>query len=198
MDIVRVTSPAKTYFSFLSVGWGLMADIDIESERLRFLGEPRFAIWSIYRSIFKRKYRGTLSYLPKNNSESHIPRLEEPIPDSWVTITDDFCLVYAGYQKYLNSIVEFAPESTLVDETIYLLYIKDGASTIQLIQFLLAMEKGLHTKLPFVSYNPVRAFRLAPEGQNDILTVDGEQIPCSPVQAEVIPQFASIMLRTPK
>jgi sphingosine kinase len=31
----------KTIYSFLSIGWGIMADVDIESERLRFLGEPR-------------------------------------------------------------------------------------------------------------------------------------------------------------
>lgn len=51
-------------FSFLSVGWGLMADIDIESERLRALGGQRFTIWAVHRLISLRTYRGRLSYLP--------------------------------------------------------------------------------------------------------------------------------------
>lgn len=40
-------------FSFLSFGWGLLADIDIESERLRMIGSPRFTIWSMARLIGK-------------------------------------------------------------------------------------------------------------------------------------------------
>lgn len=55
-------------FSFLSVGWGLIADVDIESERLRSLGHQRFAIWSIHRIISLRTYHGTLSYLPVTQS----------------------------------------------------------------------------------------------------------------------------------
>lgn len=54
----------QTMFSFLSVGWGLMADIDIESERLRALGGQRFTIWAVHRLISLRTYRGRLSYLP--------------------------------------------------------------------------------------------------------------------------------------
>jgi sphingosine kinase len=38
-------------FSFLSVGWGLLSDIDIESERLRAIGGQRFTVWSVARLI---------------------------------------------------------------------------------------------------------------------------------------------------
>lgn len=33
MDLVRVETVSQIVFSFLSVGWGLLSDIDIESER---------------------------------------------------------------------------------------------------------------------------------------------------------------------
>lgn len=49
-------------FSFLSVGWGLISDIDIESERLRMIGYQRFTIWSLHRLISLRTYHGTVSY----------------------------------------------------------------------------------------------------------------------------------------
>jgi hypothetical protein len=38
-------------YSFLSIGWGLIADIDIESERLRSIGDQRFTIWSLARLV---------------------------------------------------------------------------------------------------------------------------------------------------
>lgn len=57
-------SLSQTIFSFLSIGWGLISDIDIESERLRMLGYQRFTIWSFHRIISLRTYHGTVSYLP--------------------------------------------------------------------------------------------------------------------------------------
>lgn len=53
MDLVRVTTPKETIYSFLSVGWGLIADIDIESERLRSIGGARFTIWAVIRTMGK-------------------------------------------------------------------------------------------------------------------------------------------------
>lgn len=53
MDLVRVETLTQVVYSFLSIGWGFIADIDIESERIRMLGSPRFTIWSIARLIGK-------------------------------------------------------------------------------------------------------------------------------------------------
>lgn len=64
MDLVRVETRSQILFSFLSVGWGLLADIDIESERLRAIGGQRFTVWTIARLIGLRTYRGKVSYLP--------------------------------------------------------------------------------------------------------------------------------------
>ena len=66
MDLVRVETRKEILFSFLSVGWGFLADIDIESERLRAIGGQRFTVWSIARLIGLRTYRGTVSFLPCN------------------------------------------------------------------------------------------------------------------------------------
>lgn len=63
MDLVMInTASGKNMYSFLSVGWGLLSDIDIESERLRFLGESRFAAWTLVRTLNLRSYRGRLSF----------------------------------------------------------------------------------------------------------------------------------------
>lgn len=53
MDLVAVHIPNQTIFSFLSVTWGIMADIDYESEKYRNLGEARFTIGAINRIFSK-------------------------------------------------------------------------------------------------------------------------------------------------
>ncbi|KAF4518920.1 hypothetical protein B566_EDAN006758 [Ephemera danica] len=62
MDLVRVETKCQILFSFLSLGWGLLSDIDIESERLRSIGGQRFTVWSVARLLGLRTYRGRLSY----------------------------------------------------------------------------------------------------------------------------------------
>ena len=44
--------------SLLSLSWGLFADIDVESERFRWLGGARFTAQAIVRILFPRKYEG--------------------------------------------------------------------------------------------------------------------------------------------
>ncbi|XP_067639393.1 sphingosine kinase 2 [Eurosta solidaginis] len=67
MDVVRVDTgrdgKCVEMYSFLSVGWGLIADVDIESESLRSIGASRFTVWAIRRLISLRTYRGKLSYI---------------------------------------------------------------------------------------------------------------------------------------
>lgn len=195
MDIVRIYSETKVYYSFLSFSWGLLADIDIESECLRCCGEKRFSYWAIYRSIFPRKHSGTLSYCHKDNSFVEIAALNSSVPDSWTTVTGEFLFITAAYVTHLSSSVLFSPESTLDDETIYLFYVKADVSFYQVLQFLLKMENGLHIKLPYVHTIPVKAFRFVPDDHKDIMTIDGERIHCCPVQAEIIPKMANILLR---
>lgn len=77
MDLVRVETTSQIMFSFLSVGWGLLSDIDIESERLRVLGGQRFTIWSLARLIGLRTYNGKLWYLPAD-----APLVEPKVTDS--------------------------------------------------------------------------------------------------------------------
>ena len=72
---------------FLSLGWGLLADIDIESERLRVLGGARFTLWAAARVLTLRTYRGKIHYLEgsqegrRTGDERRVerPRLERAI-----------------------------------------------------------------------------------------------------------------------
>ncbi|TNN81022.1 Sphingosine kinase 2 [Liparis tanakae] len=68
----RAASPRRL-FSFLSVAWGFVSDVDIESERYRGLGSARFTLGTLVRIASLRSYKGRLSYLP--------PSISAPSPD---------------------------------------------------------------------------------------------------------------------
>ncbi|GFS28880.1 sphingosine kinase 2 [Trichonephila inaurata madagascariensis] len=309
MDLVRVETPKECFYSFLSIGWGLMADIDIESERLRALGEARFAVWAVVRAIGLRKYKGKLSYRavngyqPKCTSKmvaepkpkrsktidchlawsedtptakkeelqepmfrsksfgahdpildeeadssvrllkfsyssdqledpflttapvvippspveniphthctddpveppqdeqgitKYCPPLDQPVPDDWVVVDDEFVMVYACHQTHLSSDVLFAPEAKMDDGIMWLIVIKAGVSRAQAMYFLASLQTGDHVHIPYVDVIPIHAFRLEPLRDDSYLTVDGEVIPCCSIQAEVLPSMARVMTR---
>lgn len=65
MDLVSVTTcSGARLFSFLSIAWGFISDVDIESEKYRHMGSARFTVGTMVRVASLRTYRGRLSYLP--------------------------------------------------------------------------------------------------------------------------------------
>lgn len=63
-------SSPKRLFSFLSVAWGFVSDVDIESERYRGFGSARFTLGTLVRLASLRSYKGRLSYLPPGGANS--------------------------------------------------------------------------------------------------------------------------------
>ncbi|KAJ2459593.1 Sphingosine kinase 1 [Coemansia sp. RSA 2424] len=56
-------------YCFLSMTWGLIADIDIESERMRWAGPARLDLYGTIRLMNLRYYGGRLHYLPALDHE---------------------------------------------------------------------------------------------------------------------------------
>ena len=50
--------------SLLSLSWGFFSDVDIESERWRFLGGARFTVGAIVRVLFMRRYDAKIRFRP--------------------------------------------------------------------------------------------------------------------------------------
>uniref|UniRef100_A0A4W5R8Z1 sphingosine kinase n=1 Tax=Hucho hucho TaxID=62062 RepID=A0A4W5R8Z1_9TELE len=195
MDLASVhlgSSPSNPtrLFSFLSLAWGFVADVDVESEKV---------------------YKGRLAYLPVDEREpmsanatlpgppdSLLVPLDQPVPSDWVVVPEeDFVLMLAMYQSHLAKDLYAAPDSTLDDGLIHLIYIRAGISRTALLRLFLAMEKGTHlaNNCPHLVYTRVRALRLEPYSPKGVITVDGEVVEYGPVQAQVHGGIARLITR---
>ena len=59
MDLTELTleyHPEKKIYMFLAMCWALVADVDLNSENMRFAGETRFYIRGVYRSLNQVQY----------------------------------------------------------------------------------------------------------------------------------------------
>lgn len=220
LDIVSLTTlPEKRIFSFLSVAWGLVSDIDVESEKYRFMGYARFSVGTFVRLTALRTYSGRLSFLPASSSaaemdsggsppagstvlEDHLlVPLDQPIPSHWHTIEDQFVLVLALYQSHLGAEHFAAPMVKGPGEgCIHLYYATSRISRTSIVKLFMAMEKGTHLDqdIPHLTHLPVLAFRIEPDVSTGIMTVDGEAIPCSPIQGQIHRGLGRVISIVPK
>uniref|UniRef100_A0A8C8SVF2 sphingosine kinase n=1 Tax=Pelusios castaneus TaxID=367368 RepID=A0A8C8SVF2_9SAUR len=214
MDLVSLsTASGKRLFSFLSFGWGFISDVDIASEKYRRLGNARFTLGTFQKLAVLQVYKGRLSYLPvemslfppSNGLPIHIlpqpgssledPLLvpfDQPVPKHWTVVPEEeFILIFAIYQSQLGADFIMAPSAKLHDSSMHLFYLKAGISRLALLRLFLAMDKGTHLDMncPHLHYVPVRAFRLEPFTSTGLMTVDGEPLPCEPVQGQVHDQL---------
>jgi hypothetical protein len=120
MDLSEYETKSNSYLSFLTFSWSMIADIDIESEVIRFMGFLRMDLWGVWCVLKLRKYRARFSYLPPSangKSKSKCPPLSEPIPDdgNWVTCEDDFVLFWASQVTHAAEKTFNSPGSKLND-----------------------------------------------------------------------------------
>lgn len=126
-----------------------------------------------------------------------LPPLDQPLPTrDWVTIEGDFVLVLALYQSHLGADLHAAPQARFDDGLIHLTFVRAGISRATLLRLFFAMERGTHHSVssPYVSHVTCRAFRLQPLSARGTLTVDGELVPYGPLQAQVHPSMARLIV----
>lgn len=63
-DVSSVFQSGYRMISFLMLSWGIVADVDFESERFRWMGKTRFTVSAVQRIIDLRHYKGRLLYYP--------------------------------------------------------------------------------------------------------------------------------------
>eukprot|EP00033_Pygsuia_biforma_P001118 GCRY01001275.1.p1 GENE.GCRY01001275.1~~GCRY01001275.1.p1 ORF type:complete len:668 (+),score=147.45 GCRY01001275.1:276-2006(+) len=69
-DVFSVFVGEERFYATVNVLFGLLADIDFESERFRYLGDARFTIYALIRAMKVRQYKCQLWSLPKENDET--------------------------------------------------------------------------------------------------------------------------------
>lgn len=78
LDVATILQGETRFFSVLMLAWGLVADIDIESEKYRWMGSARIDFYALQRIFCLRKYIGCVSFVPAPGFEAFgEPRSQE-------------------------------------------------------------------------------------------------------------------------
>lgn len=179
LDITSMRNGKDTTYSFLSLEWASIADVDIESEKMRVLGDLRFTVAYINQLLFQKKeYAGKLWYLdedafngeepphyfdvadPESNRRPVMDVFDNPEALSaggkWKEIGDHFRLVWVMNISHAAGDALLAPGAQLDDGYNYITFIHGDQSKKELLGMLLAMENGEHVDKPGVQHIKTR------------------------------------------
>nr|XP_018666860.1 sphingosine kinase 2 isoform X1 [Ciona intestinalis] len=128
-----------------------------------------------------------LQVKPVTPSHKHLKSLNEPLPEGWVSLEDNFVWIMPVYLSHIGHDMLAMPASKMEDKVIYLYCLKSTVSKMKLAQVLLGFEDGSHLTEggQHVMVIPCKAFRLEPFcSHTGYMTVDGELIPHEPLQGQ--------------
>ena len=204
MDLSVVETRSQTYRSFLLLGWGLISDIDLLSESLRWLGEMRLYLAATYFILRKRYYRGRLSMFTGGSdglnsgikSPATLPPLDRTIlpGNGWEVIDGYFLFVWIVQTSHVTSSMHSGPGVTS-DDGLFTIYVVTEMGRFDILRLLIAMDTGDHVNHPKVRTYKCTAYRIEPHSDPNnggLYTLDGESVEYGPIQGMMHPGAARI------
>ncbi len=203
----------QTSYSFLSIAWGLISDVDIESDHLRFLGALKTDIYAIFKMLTLKAYQGKISllnpidqsYLESNDLLNNSAILNQSIfqteashlydlsTENWQKfITEDFILLWVLNPRWAAYNLKTAPYAEIADGKIDILIVKKGATKWQILQAFLLCATGQHISLDWVEYYQAEGLFLEPLTTSGNLAIDGEKYDYLPIKLTIVQNLINI------
>ncbi|KAE8423631.1 ATP-NAD kinase-like domain-containing protein [Aspergillus pseudocaelatus] len=220
MDLMSITQGDKRHISFLSQNLGLLAECDLDTEGIRFLGGKRFAVGLLQRLLKPPVYGCKLATYSASNQCSRdsmgdqscdqtkemcqhgLPDLQfgtvnDPVPDGWkLEHLETLGVFFAGKFPFVDATSKVFPSARL-DGLLDILTVDAGIGARKLLQLFSKAERGTHLTMPEAQYRKVLAYRVVPSRTHGAFSVDGERFPIKPFQVEVHPQMGMTLTTPP-
>ncbi|XP_019162412.1 PREDICTED: sphingosine kinase 1 isoform X2 [Ipomoea nil] len=177
LDVATISQGQTKFFSVLMLAWGLIADIDIESEKYRWMGSARIDFYALQRMFCLRRYNGCIRFVPAPGDEVH-GEPTEPMevysnggPESgysgpsdvdvqksnWRKIDGPFVSVWLHNVPWGSEDTMAAPDAKFSDGYLDLIVVKD-CPKLALLSLMTGLNNGGHVKSPYVFYFKVKEF----------------------------------------
>ncbi|KAA1471124.1 hypothetical protein DENSPDRAFT_837053 [Dentipellis sp. KUC8613] len=213
IDLLSLLQGGKRSFSFMSQCLGLMADLDLGTEHLRWMGSNRF-VYGYLRAVLSRKAHPLSISIkdPQTDKNKMVENLlasraeagkaaevERIVPegsaspemqntlkdaDGWVTFDKPVLYLYAGKGPFVSRDLMQFPVSMPNDGTVDLV-IQERMSRKDMIQAMDGAEKGAAYWRDSCHYYKTQAYRVKPLKSEGYFSVDGETFPFEEFLVEV-------------
>lgn len=159
INAMNINSNENSNLSFLSQSWGVISDIDFNTEFLRFFGDFRF-YYGILKSIFiPNYYKGKLNFTADNNNYD---------------ITDDFYMICSSKGPWISTDFKLATYGNIFSDDIDILFIRKKLSIFERIKLIYYILNERAHDLDFIEYFKLNEYTLEIFNNDSIIARDGE------------------------
>ena len=173
IDLLKISTTKQKFYSINLMGWGMVNDIAILAEKMRWIGPIRYNISSII-EIFR--------YYPK-----HVD-----IEIDGKTYKGKYTFIIACNTIYVGKGMKMAPHAKLDDGKMDLIIIKDNFNKFKLLKMFPKLFNGNHIHDKIVEYKQAKHMKLIPQF-NTAINIDGEITGETPIAIEVIPKIIKLL-----
>ncbi len=165
IDVMQIRYKKTIEYSINMVGWGMVTDIGILSESLRWLGLMRYNIASLFHIMIRKD------------------RYAKLIIDG-TEYSANYLFVLIANTKYTGKGMIVAPNARLNDNLLDLIIVKNNIKKIQLMKLLPQLFTGKHIYSKYVDYKQVSTLQII-SNREEPLNIDGEIYGSSPVEIQI-------------
>ncbi|KAJ5217599.1 sphingosine kinase [Penicillium citrinum] len=205
LDLASITQGERHTVSFLSQSLGVLADSDLKTEHLRWMGDHRF-IYGVIATIARNtKYPCQLAFKSagdeKRKIEKHPRRTRDgpssslplqygtvldDIPQDWeIMPREELASFYAGNMCIVAKDTNFFPDALPNDGSLDIMMVDDTIGYAGALEAIIKLPQGRCHELKDVEMRKVSAYRMSPWKQDGDISVDGERYPFEAFQVEV-------------
>ncbi|KAF5315834.1 hypothetical protein D9611_004729 [Ephemerocybe angulata] len=219
-DLFSITQGGKRSFSFMSQSLGLMADLDLDTEHLRWMGDTRF-IYGMLRGIVTfnpAPIQLSIKVAEDNKdvmAETLFTRVQEKL-SSGKEAAEESSVRESGALPTLKYLPDDNEDWTVIEDPILFVYAGQGpyvgrdymafpvslpddgmidiaTSRGEIVSAISGAETGENFWFPKLQYYKAQAYRVKPLSTKGNLSIDGERFPFEEFQVEVHPRLGTFL-----
>ncbi|CAE6498388.1 unnamed protein product [Rhizoctonia solani] len=222
-DLCSFTQDGETSVSFLSQAIGLMADLDLGTENLRWMGDARFIAGFLRGIVSNKPCPMTLSIKTANSDKAHMLEAlhqfkanPKPAPSStenqentiapryaqedvnapgWFTFDKPVLYVYSGTMTYVSRDLMAFPVALPSDGMVDIT-VQELVPRPLMVKMIAGGETGEQYWLPTQHYFKAEAYRLRPHASSGHLSIDGERFPYKEFHVETLKGLGTTLSMT--
>jgi sphingosine kinase len=174
VDVASISYNNESRFSFNIIGWGLVTNIGLTAEKMRWIGTSRYTLASIIEALKFKPQKATLVIDEKEFSS-------------------DLLFVMVCNTIHSGKGMKIAPKAKLDDGKFDLVVVHGDLSKVDVFKLLPKVFDGSHIKHPLVKYLQAKSFSILPK-TNNILNIDGELCGKTPIHGKVVPKAIEVFI----
>ena len=165
IDLAKIIMEHKIVYAFNIIGWGMITDINLRADGVRWMGENRYTYAALMEIMSHKQRHAKLSFGDK-------------------TYDEKFTFILGSLTKFTGSAMKMAPKAKLDDGLIDVSIVRN-ATRKQMMNLFPKIFTGEHIYSDILEYKQVDSYSIIPD-EHDPLNLDGETIGSTPIKVKVL------------